>query len=134
MLDCNDLLKAVRKAAVEAVQAGKPAEVVYGKVVTAEPLQIEIDQKIRLGANQLALGENMGEMKTEAELEIENLEFEMDLELDGKVFQAKAAGKGKMMGKLVVRRKLEEGEEVILTRMQGGQKYILSEKVKKNDT
>ena len=43
-------------------------------------------------------------------------------------------GIGKMIGKMKVRRSLDVGDEVILVRQQGGQKYIMYDKVRKDVT
>lgn len=47
-MSSNQLLQAIKLAAVEAVEASKPCAVVYGKVKSKVPLTINIDQKITL--------------------------------------------------------------------------------------
>lgn len=54
-LDANSLVKAVKQAAMDVVEAKKPMAVVMGEVVKINPLQIRIDQKITLGVEQLIL-------------------------------------------------------------------------------
>ena len=44
-LDINELVKAVKQAAVEAVRAEAPVAVCYGTVTSASPLKIQVDQK-----------------------------------------------------------------------------------------
>lgn len=44
-LDINQLVKAVKQAAVEAVQASGPMSVCFGTVTSASPLKIQVDQK-----------------------------------------------------------------------------------------
>lgn len=131
MLDANDLLKAIRRAAVEAVRAEKPTELTHGRVVSSEPLLVEVDQKIQLGEAQLELGETMQEYEAEVEMEVEDLELELELEIEGEAVAALAKGKGTVKGKVKIRRGLEAGTEVILMRAQGGQKYTMYDKVKK---
>lgn len=133
MLDANDLVKVIRQAAVEAVRAEKPMEITHGKVLSVEPLLVEVDQKIKLGEKQLELGETLQEYEAEVELEIEEMELDLMLELDGKSIPAAASGTGKVKGKVKTRRSLEAGMDVILLRMQGGQKYTMHDKVKRND-
>ena len=43
-LDINELVKAVKQAAVEAVRAEAPVAVCYGTVTSASPLKIQVDQ------------------------------------------------------------------------------------------
>ncbi len=133
MRDTNDLVKMIRQAAVEAVRAEKPMEVTHGRVVSTDPLLVEVDQKIQLGEKQLDLGEALQEYEAEVELEVEEMDLELELEIDGKVVSSLAKGTGKLRGKMVTRRGLDVGTDVILMRMQGGQKYTLHDKVKKND-
>lgn len=87
MLDANDLLITIKKAAMEAVAASKPVIVTYGKVIKTVPLEISIEQKLQLEAEFLVV--------TNA---------------------AKEAA-------------LAAGDEVVLIRQQGGQKYIVVDKV-----
>lgn len=134
MLDATDMVKVLQRAAVEAVHASKPTEVTHGKVVSTEPMQIMVDQKITLGELQLDRGETMEEYMVETELEIEEIDLALTMEIDGKTVTAKVKGSGKMIGKMKARRSLDVGDEVILVRQQGGQKYIMYDKVGKGVT
>ena len=55
MLDINDLLNSIKKAASEAVEASKPVAVMYGKVLSVSPLEINVEQKMVLHPAQLVL-------------------------------------------------------------------------------
>lgn len=134
MLDATDMVKVLQRAAVEAVRASKPTEVTRGKVVSTEPMQIMVDQKIILGELQIDCGEAMEEYMAETELEIGEMDLDLTMEIDGKTVAAKVKGIGKMIGKMKVRRSLDVGDEVILVRQQGGQKYIMYDKVRKDVT
>ena len=70
----------------------------------------------------------------ETELEIGEMDLDLTMEIDGKTVAAKVKGIGKMIGKMKVRRSLDVGDEVILVRQQGGQKYIMYDKVRKDVT
>ena len=54
-LDLNALVRAVKKAAVEAVRAENPMGVCHGTVTGISPLEITTDQKLILGEKQLIL-------------------------------------------------------------------------------
>ena len=58
-LDINELVKAVKQAAVEAVRAEAPVAVCYGTVTSASPLKIMVDQKKTLTDPQLILTDNV---------------------------------------------------------------------------
>ena len=57
--DANELVDTLKRAAVEAVEAGKPVNVYFGEVVSASPLKINVEQKIILGEKQLILSRNV---------------------------------------------------------------------------
>lgn len=38
-------VEVVKRAAVEAVEAGKPVNILFGTVLSASPLKIQVDQK-----------------------------------------------------------------------------------------
>lgn len=54
-LDMNGFLENVKRAAVEAVAAGKPFGFILGKVTSVSPLKVQVDQKLELTASQLIL-------------------------------------------------------------------------------
>jgi len=59
LLDYNDLLISIKKAAMDAVHAEKQTGVVFGSVVSVEPLGVSIDQKLTLGMVQLVLTQSV---------------------------------------------------------------------------
>ena len=59
MLDANDLLNIVKKAAIEAVNASQPSDFCFGKVTSVKPLKISVEQKMTLGSAQLVLTETI---------------------------------------------------------------------------
>ena len=56
--DAAKLIKAIKKAAVEAVEATKPVQICFGSVKSTEPLKIFVDQKMILGEKQLTVMQN----------------------------------------------------------------------------
>ena len=117
---------AVKKAAVDAVNAEKPAGVCFGKVTGTEPLQILVEQKMTLGMAQLVLARNVTDYETALLAEWETGESS-----GGSGDEAYAAHKHAISGiKLVtIHNGLAVGDEVILLQQQGGQKYIVLDKV-----
>lgn len=87
LFNADDLLKLIKKTAVEAFNASKPTDVVFGKVISISPLKIKVDQKLILTSAQLVLT------------------------------------------KTVTNDVLISGDELIMVRMSGGQKYIVMDKV-----
>lgn len=123
MADAVELLKILKKAAIEAVRASKPAEICFGKVTSVSPLKIYVDQKITLGKSQLMLARNVTDYKTEVTVEwlTENKGGSGD----------ETAHNHGIIGrkKITVHNGLAVGDEVILIRQQGGQKYIVADKI-----
>lgn len=104
MYNADDLLKMIKKTAVDAVNASKPANMVFGKVISTSPLKIKIDQKLILTSAQLVLSKSV-------------TNYRLSVTLDGN---------SKTM---TVNNALKNGEEVILMQVSGGQKYIVIDKI-----
>lgn len=85
--DYSALVKAIKKAGTEAVNASGPVTICFGKVMSVAPLKVLVDQKMTLGAAQLVLTRN------------------------------------------VTDNSLVNGDEVVLLRQQGGQKYVIIDRV-----
>lgn len=104
MPDAVEFVKLIKKAAVEAYEASKPVQICFGKVTKASPLEIIVDQKLTLGKSQLVLTRNV-------------TDFEAEITIDGEKKKA------------TFHNKLQVGDEAILLRQQGGQKYIVEGKI-----
>lgn len=166
MLDINDLLNSIKKAASEAVEASKPVAVMYGKVLSVSPLEINVEQKMVLHPAQLVLTRNVTDYETEATVhwltETKSMNANHTHELSGNIsLDSKATVspnpdnenvtiQNNITNTMAVEQKninlshnhsidgrksmtihngLEVGDEVLLLRMQGGQKYIVIDKV-----
>ena len=86
-MDTVKLLGLIKKAAVEAVETTNPTEIRYGKVISVNPLQISVEDKMTFTEMQLVLTRNMKD----------NV--------------------------------LQVDEKVLLLREQGGQKYIVLDRL-----
>ena len=87
MANYNALLKVMKQAGANATESKYPVNVCFGKVTSAEPLKILVEQKIPLGEVQLTLT------------------------------------------KTVTDEPLNVDDRVVLLRVQGGQKYVVMDKV-----
>ncbi len=106
MLDTNDLLVAIKKAAIDAVENIKPVNIVFGKIDSTSPLSVNVENKLTLSNEQLIMRDIFKV-------------YELKCEVDGKVGVAR------------LDLKLKPGDDVILFRMQGGQKYLILDRVVK---
>lgn len=105
MLDLTDLLNIVKKAAVDAVNASQPADFYFGKVTSVKPLKILVEQKMTLGSAQLVLTRNVTDFKTKVTIDEKK--------------------------EMTVHNALRIGDEVILLKKKGGQKYLVLDRVVK---
>jgi hypothetical protein len=94
------MLDIIKKASLGAVSNTNPVAFSYGTVTAAEPLQIQVDQRFILSGSALVLPESVMESR---------------IQLDGK--------------EILLRRGLESGDRVLLIRMQGGQSYIVLDRL-----
>ena len=104
MLDANDLLNIVKKAAVEAVEAQKPSDFCFGKVTSTSPLKISVEQRMTLGSAQLVLTKSV-------------TDYKIQITDDGEKKE------------ITIHNALQTGDEVILLKQKGGQKYLVLDRV-----
>ena len=126
MRDFNDLIKLIKRIAVEAVEASKPTNIVFGQVTSASPLKITIEQKITLSSQQLILTRNV----TDHEIEM-TLDHETDYKSGGSGDSSFASHNHAVTGKktMTLHNALKKGEKVALLRTQGGQQYVVIDRV-----
>lgn len=130
MPDAVELMKTIKKAAIDAVNATKPVEVCFGKVTSTSPLQINVEQKMTLGKAQLILSRNVTDFKTY--ISGENIQDYYYKGADPNVTAVPVSPPhvhaiGKIQ--ITVHNGLVIGDEVILIRQQGGQKYVVLDRI-----
>lgn len=149
MPDASDLVKSMKRAAAEAVEASKPVNVCFGEVATTSPLKISIDQKLVLGESQLVLTRNVTDFVTMVTV---NWESESALsththaltgntsdggdpthnhELTGETKATNLKHTHDIVGtkQIMIHNGLGAGDKVILIRQQDGQKYIVVDRI-----
>lgn len=128
-------MEEIKQIATDAVNAGDPTRVTFGTVISASPLKIKVDQKITLTKEFLVLTRNVTDFTTKASLKwetedktvehfhtteegdtsTEDIEHKHDIIIEKK--------------DITIHNALKVGEEVILIQVQGGQKYIVLDRV-----
>lgn len=133
-LDTNALVGAVKQAAVEAVRAEKPMAICFGKVLSASPLSVQVDQKLTLSATQLVLTSLVSDFEAPITMSFntENYYFTGAKPPEGGTAPVSPSHKHAVTGKktIKVHLGLSAGESVILMRADGGQKYIILDRVR----
>lgn len=130
-LDLNALVRAVKKAAVEAVRAENPMGVCHGTVTGLSPLEITTDQKLILGEKQLILTNAVRDYTMEMTVDhvtevISHGHSVTDTYTGGGTAQPVDHShpyKGRKSFR--VHLGLKMGEKVILVRCDGGQQFVV---------
>lgn len=134
MPDANELVKTIKKAAVEAMDASKPVNVFFGEVISVKPLKINVEQKMVLGEAQLVLTENVKELKTTIEISGETetaLSAHKHKYQDEDTTEVNLSHQHKIASKkeVTIKKGLAKGDNVVLIRQQEGQKYIVLDRI-----
>ena len=126
MLDSHDLLNIIKQAAVEAVEAQKPSDFCFGKVTSTSPLKILVEQKLTLGSAQLVLTRNVTNYKTQV-----TVDWMTEIKSGGSGEESFASHNHDISGKkeITIHNGLRTGDEVILLKQKGGQKYLVLDRV-----
>lgn len=135
MLDSNDLLVSIKKAAVEAVEAGKPTALTFGRVIETSPLRINVEQKMTLTAAQLMLTRNVTNFQVNM-----TVNHATDPHTHTHEITDTYTGSGSASSEthhhtysgtktFTVHNALAVGDEVVMVRMQGGQRFLVLDKV-----
>lgn len=98
-------LESVKTASVDAVNASKPFALALGKVTSVSPLKVRIDQKLELTSAQLMLTNAVREHTVEITPE------------------------GGERKRYTLHYGLKNGEQLLLLRCNGGQKFIILDRV-----
>ena len=104
MYNAHDLYAAMGRAAINAVEASMPAALMFGTVESVSPLRVNVEQRLTLSEKQLILTNAVSDFSVEV---VDNTRRTITVKLG-----------------------LQAGEEVVLLRMQGGQKYLILDRAR----
>lgn len=124
--DSKDMVEAMKRIAVNAVNASNPTSLRFGKVISTSPLKIQIDQKMTLTKEFLILTRNVKDHQVDMTVDHET-EYKSGGTGDSSFASHNHAYTGKK--EFTVHNSLVVGDEVIMIQMQGGQKYIVIDKL-----
>ena len=100
----NEWIDDIRKISIQAMEAGRPCDVILGTVIGAVPVSVQVDQKTTLMGPQLIVPRHLTD-HTE---------------------QMSIPGVGNVA--VTVRNGLKSGEQVILIQKRGGQQYLIADR------
>ena len=95
-----NLLETIKTASIDAINASKPVEIVFGIVLSVNPLKINLEQKLTLSESFLIVPEDFTDRKINIVIDDEEKEIE-------------------------IKNALKVDDKLILARLQGGQKYLV---------
>lgn len=104
MHDAKDLVRAVQQVSNGANSANYPADMMSGTVIAASPLKIKVEQRFDISSAQLIVPEHL-------------TDHTVDVELDG------------IKKRMKIYSGLKTGQQVALIRQQGGQKFLVTDRV-----
>lgn len=94
------LASLIKQASMGAYNASNPVSVMFGTVTKTNPLEVNVEQRFTLTRDFLVLTERLTEYRTT---------------VDG--------------NEIIIRRGLQAGDKVLLLRIQGGQQYVVWDRV-----
>lgn len=120
------LIDTIKEIARNEVNNGNPVNVIFGTVTSEAPLKIAIDQWGELTQEFLILAREVTDY--DVEMTVDHMTEKMQGGGGDPSFTAHAHPyKGRKV--FTVHKSLKTGEKVILIRMQGGQKYLVLDRV-----
>lgn len=117
----------IKRAAMEAVKASMPSGVYFGTVISASPLKISVEQKMTLTEKQLVLTTLVQDFSVNMTV---NHTTENRSGGSGDASFASHNHEYKGTKSFFVHLGLKAGEKVILIREQGGQKFIVLDRIR----
>lgn len=130
-----NLIEIIKQAAVEAVEASNPCAIMFGTVTSIDPLEISVEQKLTLNSSYLILTNLVKDIEVEVTVD----HFTDDHAHTHTIIDTYSGGgsastethKHAITGKktITIHLGLKVGETVMLLQIQGGQKYIVLDRV-----
>ncbi|WP_342505610.1 DUF2577 domain-containing protein [Sporosarcina sp. FSL K6-2383] len=102
------MIELIKITAMKAFEASNPVNIFVGTVANANPIEIEIHQKLKLTREFLVITERV----TRLEIDLKHNHGGVDA-----------------LTKIVIREGLKKGDGVVLARVQGGQQFVVLDKV-----
>lgn len=146
-----ELIGAIKQAAIDAVTASNPTTIFFGIVTGTDPLTITAEQKLELDEDQLVLARNVTEHWIEMTVDHETVDYTYEHSYEHThdiTVQDSYSGGGsgsastesvsftnthrhdyKGRKRFLLHNQLVTGEKVILLRLQGGQKFIVIDRL-----
>ena len=128
----DNLLELIKQAGLGAVEEKKPVGFLVGNVKSISPLEIEVEQKLLLTEEILILTKSVMDYKTEItfdDFSVKQTAVRYSMDNDDPSDDYRVSFKGGAKHKITVYNGLKVGDCVLLMKVQGGQKFVVLERV-----
>ena len=128
MPDFTDFIGIIKQAAIDAVKAAKPVEVLCGRVASVDPLRIDFGQGFVLEGSQLTLTRAVTRHAVTVDAAAADAAADAGGSNNGSGSgsgSADGGGSGGGAAQYTVDSSLKEGDQALLIQRQGGQQYIV---------
>jgi len=140
------LLDLIKTTAMAAFQASNPVNILVGEVIESKPLKIEVHAKLVLTDEFLLVAEHLTRHERVVSVRYEYPEHFSEEQIGDAAKQASSSRKNigdsasnpyenytMNFAELTVEDGLKVGDKVVLHRVQGGQRYFVSDRYKEGD-
>ena len=126
MANFDAFVKTIKQIVKDTIHAEKPVNICFGVVTAEAPLKILVDQKLELSEAQLILTRNVTDFTTD-----ETVDHFTEKAAGGSGYALYEAHTHAYKGRkeFLIHHKLLTGDKVLLLREQGGQRYIILDRV-----
>lgn len=121
-MDVRGLARTMKQISKGTTNAGIPVNIVIGTVTKLNPLEVNVDQRFTLTADFLIVPESL----TRYEIDLEHTHTYLD---DNGTTTLSKITEEALPTIFVIREGLKVGDMVILVRVQGGQQYVVLDRV-----
>ncbi|AUN11197.1 DUF2577 domain-containing protein [Clostridium botulinum] len=111
------IIDTIKKASMGAVGASNPVNISFGEIVSTNELKIKVDQKLILDRDFFIIPESL----TRYEVDLKHSHTYINNSIESNLNTS--------LDKLLIREDLKQGDKVLLLRVQGGQQYVILDKV-----
>lgn len=128
----SELAQLIQTLSLNAIEQGKPMNICFGIVETINPLSIRLDQKLILKEKSLILTNAVRDYKTKFTFDNPNIKqvyTTWDMSESSESTENKIAFKEKIQHEVTIYNGLNKGDKVLLLRVQGGQKFIVLDRL-----
>lgn len=121
----------VKKAAVEAVEAGKPVHLLFGTVVSVSPLKIQVDQKVTYTEKMLVLTRNVTDYEVDMTVSFHTAVVSHSHSVTGGGEATAVDHSHPISGRkrFKIHNALMVGDHVLLARIQKGKKFVVLDRI-----